>query len=102
MVARAQNRTIVALPLIVMLVALALMLTARNVFAPVMVDIRPMPLASSVPAPSAPTTVHPSPPAPGASQDRPQPGATPPVSRVKTGDANGPSSSCTSRIICPR
>lgn len=103
MVARAPGKAILALPLLIFLVAVVLVLTARNVTAPSEVHILPIVVhTATIPqASSAPPADHGSPAGISSPAQQPRPGAAPPSSKVKTGGATDRASSCTS-LHCPR
>ena len=103
MVARAPGKAMLAFPLMLFVVAVAVTLSMRDVAAPVQVLSVPvivLPAATSQPS-SAPAA------GPGPSSgtaspaQQPRPAANPPSSKVKTGDGAYGASSCTSQR-CPR
>lgn len=104
MVARAPGKAILAFPVLLFMVAVALVLTARNVAAPS--EVHPLPFlmhtATKPQASFAPTTDQGSSSSgssPATQQPRPVTG--PPSSKVKTGDTTDLASSCMS-THCPR
>ena len=102
MVARAPGKAILALPLLMFLVAVVLVLTARSVAAPSVAHILPIVVhtATTTHASSAPPAGHGST-SGSSSAVQPRPDTAPPASKVKTGGGTDRTSSCTS-IHCPR